>query len=107
MSKLEETLIRHGEIVPLESDQGTFFALDVQVWLPVVDLERSEARRYPSGRVMTIEKYAFRPDAIGEWSIFGDASEDGVADVFFRQEYVDEVERTGLAGASFELLGRI
>ena len=56
---------------------------------------------------MTIEKYAFRPDAIGEWSIFGDASEDGVADVFFRQEYVDEVERTGLAGASFELLGRI
>jgi hypothetical protein len=106
MSRLEETLIRHGEIVPLDSDQGTFVALDVQVWLPVVDIERCEVRRYPSGRVMVIEKYAFDSEAIGEWAIFGDATEDGAGDVFVLQEYVDEVERTGLTGGSFELLGR-
>ena len=105
MSRLEETLIRHGEIVPLDSDQGTFVALDVQVWLPVVDIERCEVRRYPSGRVMVIEKYAFLSEAIGEWAIFGDAAEDGAGDVFVLQEYVDEVERTGLTGGSFNSSG--
>jgi hypothetical protein len=94
----------HGKLVPLHGAGGAFCALDVRVRLNALDFDHCLVERFESGRIMAIESYAFRLEAIAGWAIFKDREWD---EVFVTQEYADAVADTGLPGAEFELLAEL
>lgn len=101
VAALRSILELHGEIVPLRGADDAFAALDVRIRLNALDREALKAQRFRSGRIMTIETYAFHREAVGDWAIFTDRDWD---EVFVAQEYVDAVAATGLEGAGFDLI---
>lgn len=99
---LRSVLDLHGNVVPLRGAEDAFCALDVRIRLNALDFDQSSVQRFrSSGRIMMIESYAFRPEAIEGWAIFVDRGWD---EVFVTQDYVDAVAETDLVGAEFELL---
>lgn len=68
---LRDVLEDAGELLPLDSPDGTYVVLNVTRVLDALDEDRSEVRRFKStGRIMNIDRYQLIPDRIGDAGIF-------------------------------------
>lgn len=61
---LQDVLFKHGQILPLRSDDGEFYLWHVTTVLDALDEANSELTRFTSGRVFMVRRFAFVPDAV-------------------------------------------
>ena len=104
---LREVLEAHGSLKRVDGvvvEGGDLYGLEVTVKLDALDHARTKAIRFSSGRLMDIQEHVFLADAIGGWKMFHLTDFDRAGWTYVTDEYVREVERTGLPGAGFELL---
>lgn len=103
---LDEMLRAHGELLPLQLDQGEFYAFNTTAVLDALDMERSELRRFASsGRLMNIERYAFIPAELAKAPIFRLSVRR--QDELVTDSFVQRVHAAGLSGFDTRTLWRM
>jgi hypothetical protein len=96
-----------AELLPLSSDAGEFFAVNVACLDGALDEERSLIERFrSSGRVMRVQRHVFNPDVIRDTHIFK-ISQAPLMDVFVSEEFVSRVTAAGLQGFRREIAWEI
>jgi hypothetical protein len=68
--ELVDLLDGRGELLPLVTDQGEFYAFNVTRLSDALDEEHSSFERFDDGNVMDIETYAFAPERLTGETIF-------------------------------------
>jgi hypothetical protein len=93
-----------GELLPLECATAKLVCFNATQVLDALDEDRSEIVRFPSsGRIMAIERYAFRADAIPERAAFR-IPQQQTGDVYFTEPVVEDLRSLGLTGLDFKLV---
>jgi hypothetical protein len=90
-----------GERLPLRGGDGRYQALNVTRVLDALDEERCEVKRFRSGRIMRVLRYAFRPEAIGEAAVFK-VPQMLKSEVYVTDRFADAVRRHGLIGLAWD-----
>jgi hypothetical protein len=103
VSVLSHVLTRNGELLPLLYDRRTYFAYNVTTIVDALDHERSALRRFKTGNIMQVERYAFRASAIGNAIVFR-IPELLRAYVFVTDAFVRIAKSQPLSGFEFKLL---
>lgn len=103
LESLLDLLRPNGEVLPLRCKCGEYFAYNVTRVLPALDEAASSITRFSTGRVMSISRYVFRPDFLGDVAVFK-IPELPKAYVFVTDAFVERVLATGLTGLTFGLL---
>lgn len=89
-----------GELLPLVCAE-----VSVQIYNPrvldVLDVEVSSVLRFSSGRIMSVQRYVFRPSLIEAVDIFK-IPDLRVSPTFVSHRFVDHWKRSGLKGLDFE-----
>ena len=67
---LSDILQANGQILPLLSEDGDYCVYNVTTLLDALDEDRSVVKRFSSGRIMSVQQFAFRPQIIGAHPIF-------------------------------------
>jgi hypothetical protein len=65
-----QMLNEFGELLPLQCDEAELSIFNATQILDALDEAASSIVRFSTGRIMTIERYAFRPDTIKDNHIF-------------------------------------
>jgi hypothetical protein len=99
---LSEHLEDHAELLALESAAGVFFAVNVTNVADALDLERSEVKRFRSGRIMRVVRYELRREAIEPAAIF--KLPEPEVEVYVTDAFRDAVEGAGLEGLAWDRL---
>jgi hypothetical protein len=97
---LQPLLDRYGELLPVSCN-----GCDVKIYnstrlVDALDLDLSIVRRFANGRVMGVEQYCFREDALRDIQIFKIPNL-RVSPTFLREEFVELWSSKGLKGLSF------
>lgn len=93
------------EFLPLESEEGDFYAINItNVLKNAVDYDKSKIIRFSSGRVMTIDEYYFDETVIKNNPIFKIEELKMGSAQFVTEEFVKLVEENNLSGFCFELV---
>ena len=101
---LEDLLAPHGAFVPAMVDNGTLWAY-LCGRIDALDEPRSEVHYHPdSDRVLTITRYAFRPDALVGVDAFRVTFRG--SDLFVSPAVAQRVADAGLVGLEFEEVWR-
>ncbi len=101
---LRSILESNGELLPLASDVGEFYAFNVTNVIDALDEEQSKLIRFQSsGRVMSITQYAFRREALNDQMIFK-LPQSLKGRPFVTQTFADVAKLAGLAGLLFDRL---
>lgn len=97
VAELSDLVDGRGELLPLDFDQGEYFAFNVTRLSDALDEERSEFKYFSDGDVMDIKSYEFAPERLAAETIFKlpqiPEMYEFVTDVFV--ERVHERELTG------------
>lgn len=97
---LDEVLSRTGTLLPLVANDGQDLLLhDTQV-VDCLDYERSNVRRFTSGRIMIITTAVFRSDLVEGLDLFHLPAGGRVA--YASERFVEAVRASGLQGLDFE-----
>ena|SRR5687768_14373951 len=68
---LAELLNEYGELLPLECADAELWAYNVCRVVDALDEERAKIARFPgTGRIMSVERYAFRPEQVDGHLLF-------------------------------------
>jgi hypothetical protein len=103
--KLSPLLVRYGRAFSLLTEDGTtLVAFFVDRVVDALDLSASEISRFADGRVMTIDRHVFLPEAIGDAVMFRLANTPRAGWTYVTDEYVEMVRDSGLRGADFDLV---
>jgi hypothetical protein len=97
---LGPTLRKYGELLPLACSEGNLFVFNPTSIVDALDEIASSLLRFGSGRIMKVNRYVFRPAAIGEIPIFKIPNL-RVSPTFVCQEIAELWERAGLTGLEF------
>ena len=101
---LRATLERKGELLPLVSDVGEFYAFNVTNVVDALDQEQSKLVRFQSsGRVMSITPYAFRQEVRSDQMIFK-LPQTLRGRPLVTQTFADVAKLAGLTGLLFDRL---
>jgi RNA polymerase subunit RPABC4/transcription elongation factor Spt4 len=102
---LGEILDSAGEWVPVlcRDCDAIYVGLNVTGLVDALDVDRSVVKRYRSGRIMRVIRYAFAADALQDVTVFK-IPETAVQEVYVTQPFVDAFVRSSLRGGVFELL---
>lgn len=101
-SELEEILLPNGELLPLITTHGDFYAFNVTRVIDALDEGASAIRYFKSGNLKDVTRYSFRPEAL-QSSIFK-IPQLVRSDVFVTDEFVYRSTRSNLLGFAFRLL---
>lgn len=98
---LEAILCANGELLPLvcEVEPGLKIYNPTRL-IDALDEDRSAVVRFQSGKIMMVQRYAFRPDVIGDIDIFKIPNL-RVSPTFVTQRFVDCWKSSGLKGLDF------
>ena len=92
------------EILPLMSNEGEYFALNITLILDAINYNESEYKTYRDGkRIMVFEKYSFIPERIINRHIFKIIDEKRRF-AFVSDEFKEAVETNNLKGFIFDLV---
>lgn len=92
----------YGELLPLAHPQHKYFALNVTRVIDALDEATSSVVRFPSsGRIMTIQSYSFRPEALAGQLLFKEIRLVRQKP-FVIKDFVDRVAELGLTGFAFK-----
>lgn len=103
LEALRDLVEPHAEVLPLVSEDGQFFALNVTTLAEALDYEHSEVKRFRDGGVMDVKKHAFIPGLVNGLPIFK-LPEFSRSRVYVTDSFVERVQRHGLTGFKFNLL---
>jgi hypothetical protein len=98
---LREIMRPYGEFLPLKGGDGLelFNATTV---LDALDEDRSEIIRFDDGDVLTIERYVFRQEAIGNCLIFKLPYR--ASNLYMQAGFIDQIKDMELCGIGFDLV---
>ncbi len=98
-----EILRPHGVVLPLLCEEARLALFSAPLAEGVLDEERSQIKRFRSGRIMELRKPVFRTGLLGGVKAFK-LSEDSRGDLYLTGDVVEEILATGLtSGTDFEL----
>lgn len=93
-----------AEILPVKSDEGEFYIINVTCVMDCIDYKRSKYRTFPhSGRIMIFQSYAFREEVLNGIHIFK-IKEEPRRGPFVTDDFRDCVKNNGLSGFKFQLV---
>lgn len=98
---LEDLLTANGELLPVDCLDGEYFAYNVLNLISALDQDKSDIARFPTGRIMTVRKYAFYVNKLAEQIIFK-IPEIALLSVFVTDHFKVKVEEAGLTGFCFK-----
>lgn len=101
-AKLGEEFERVGELLPLECEDGEFWAVNVTRLLDALNERESQVLRFPDGdRIMMIRKAVFRPERLEGAQLFKlSRMERGL--IYVTESFVSRVTASGLKGIEFD-----
>jgi hypothetical protein len=67
---LEDFLTRDGELLPVETSTGAYFAYNVTRVAPALDREQTQAEWFDPGRIMADHRLAFRGEVVQGLTFF-------------------------------------
>jgi hypothetical protein len=88
------------EALPLASPDGPYYAINVLRVLDCLDRERSDIDHFPSGGISWVDRYALRPDCVGEHPIFKLSGLE-LKEVFVSEAFKRVVDDSDLTGFVF------
>lgn len=97
---LGDLLQPNGELLPLICPDGDYFVFNVTAMPDILDEDRSEIRRFRSGRILDITGYQFRGSSVGSHVIFR-LPQLPTGRVYVTDEFVQRVAASGLTGFEF------
>jgi hypothetical protein len=98
-----ELFARYGELLPLECEETPLTLLNVCNVIDALDMERSKLVHFRSGRIMDIEEWVFKADAVGDNQMFKIAQMPTHI-VYVNEDVVTAVQRAELEGVGFQLV---
>jgi len=102
VEKLGEYLQGVTEVLPLDCNDGEFFAINVIEVLDCIDYNDSEYKSFSDGSIMRFIKYVFNKEIVSGKHIFKIIDEP-LARPFVSDEFKERVEESNLVGFKFEL----
>jgi len=104
---LRDMLEPNGELLPLISDVGTYYAYNITTIANILNHDKSEIEWFDdsdskSERPMCIDRYEFFPDRINGLTIF--RLPETATEVFVTSDFVSRVRDAGLKGFDFAKL---
>lgn len=94
----------NAEILPLKSDEGAFYAINVTNVLDGINYDKSQYKTYPnSNKIMRFIQYSFIKDKVLNQDLFKFIQE-LLKNVFVSDDFRNTVMRNGLTGFKFDLL---
>lgn len=103
LTAVKDLLEPHGEILPLRSEDGVFFAYNITRIVDCLDVANSQVSFFRDGvRIMDVKRYAFFPERIAGIPIFK-IPQFPRSEVFVTDEFVQRVRDHGLTGFRFKL----
>jgi hypothetical protein len=104
VAALKPYLTGNGELLPLETDFGEFWAMNVTTVLDALDEEQSDIQYASFARfIWEVRKYVFRPEVIGGAHMFK-IPQLLTGPVFVTDGFVDTIDRVGLQGFDCKLV---
>ena len=97
---LEPILSQHGELLPLQCPEADLVLLNVTHVIDALDEAASTIARLPDGRILNVERYVLKPDAIRGSNIFK-MTKLRSSPVFVTDEFVKHWRALGLRGLEF------
>jgi hypothetical protein len=97
---LGDVLSQSGELLPLACSDAELYVFNPLQLVDALDEEASELVRFESGRVMAIDRYVFKPGALGDAKVFNVPQLAGFQ-LYTTRELVDAVAAAGLHGTEF------
>jgi DNA-directed RNA polymerase subunit RPC12/RpoP len=103
VAALEDLLAGNGELLPLvcPTCPEPFRAFNVTRLVDALDVERSEVKRFRSGRIMRILRYHFHEERLEGLTLFK-IREEPLKAAFVSRDFVRRVVEEGLLGFHFE-----
>lgn len=101
ISKLESELLTYGELLSLACTSADISLYNPTRVLDALDESASSVLRFPHGRIMMVQQYAFKEDAVRNIHIFK-ISNLRVSPTFLSQAFVDLWNASGLTGLEFQ-----
>lgn len=89
-----------GEFLPLKSPEGTIWAYNATHVLDALDMQKCEFTRFPSGLVVDINRYVFKPEVVRGIHAFRIANFRPWK-IFFSGEFVARWQAAKLTGITF------
>lgn len=100
---VKDLLSRNAEILPLDCNDGEFYAINVTKVLDCIDYEKAEYKTYRDGkRIMRFTKYAFDISKVSSEHLFKIVDEP-LRRPFVSDEFRDRILSNNLTGFKFEL----
>ena len=96
---IRDILEANGEILPLKSKDGEYYAYNVTNTIDALDEEKSELKLHRDGSIMRVLQYVFHEDRIKNEQIFKIPQKIGL--VFVTDAFVQRVQDEGLLGFKF------
>ena len=97
---LESMLTKYGELLPLECEEAELVAFNVTCVVDALDEQGSELTRFGDGRIMMIDRHAFRPSPIASVDAFKIPNL-RFSPTYVSDRFVDLWKKSGLRGLSF------
>jgi len=100
---LGEILTCNGELLPLCSNEGKYFAYNITNIVPALNVKKSKIEWLSKGQILDIEKYSFLTK-LAEANLIFKIPESLRSMHFVSSRFVSEVNRNDLKGFLFEQL---
>lgn len=100
---LDNILQRYGELLPVECNEADMSIYNVTRVIDALDEQASSLVRIPSGRLMTIQRYAFRAEVVRDVDIFKIPNL-RVSPTYVSHRFVEFWRSSGLTGLEFKRL---
>lgn len=97
VERLRTLLEESGELLPLRSSSGAYFAYNVTRIVDALDIERTKAVWLAPGRILDVAEYAFIPERLCGASIFK-LPQQLSGPVFVTDHFIESLGRAGITG---------
>lgn len=97
---LDELIQPYGELLMLSGAGKRYSVFNVTAFVDALDESKSDLVRFASGKIMTVNRYAFRRDVSVDIPIFK-LPQLPRGPVFVSADFVDRVRTSGLSGFDF------
>lgn len=98
---LGDLLETHGELLPLDCAEAELHVFNATKVIDALDAERSSVVRFGEGRIMRVERYVFRPEALRGIHVFK-IPDLRVSPTFVDEHFVERWTSAGLVGLVFD-----
>ena len=104
--RMGELLLRYGELLPVDCDEGEFVIYHCMNQLDgALDMEHSEGGRARDGRLLSLKKPAFQPEAVRGQDVFTVVKPNPYT-LFGSDRFVQLANASGLVGMRFVAVWR-